>query len=49
MFWFQLLESGESKTLFIAWVYRVELVAKQFCHDEKRKRIEFKHIDKMGS
>ena len=41
------LESGESKTLFIAWANRVELVAKQFCHDEKSKRIGFKHTDKM--
>ena len=42
------LESGESKTCFIAWAKRVELVAKQFCHDEKRIRIKFEHTDKMG-
>jgi len=27
---------------------RVELAAKLFCHDEKRKRIRFKHTEKMG-
>ena len=42
------LESGESKTSFIAWTNRVELLAKQFCDDEKSKRIKFKHTDKMG-
>lgn len=41
------LESGESKTSFIAWANRVELVAKEFCHDEKGKRFKFRHIDKM--
>ena len=42
------LESGESKTCFIAWANRVELLAKQFCHDEKSIRIKFDHTDKMG-
>jgi hypothetical protein len=38
------LESGESKTSFIAWTNRVELLAKRFCDDEKSKRIKFHHI-----
>ena len=42
------LESGESKTSFIGWANRVEVVAKQFCHHEKSKRIKFKHTDKTG-
>jgi hypothetical protein len=42
------LESGESKTSFIAWANRVELVAKEFCHDVKNKRFKFSHTDKMG-
>jgi hypothetical protein len=42
------LESGESKTSFIAWTNRVELLAKQFCGDEKSHRIELKHTVEMG-
>ena len=42
------LESGESKTSFVAWANRVELLAKQFCGDEKSKRIKFRHTDKIG-
>lgn len=45
------LESGESKTsfvAFVAWANRVELLAKQFCGDEKSKRIKFRHTDKIG-
>ena len=42
------LESGESKTSFVAWANRIELLARQFCGHKKSKRIKFKHTDKMG-
>ena len=42
------LENGESKTSFVAWANRIELLAKQFCGDEKSHRIKFEHTDKMG-
>ena len=42
------LESGESKTSFIAWANRFELLAKQFCGDKESHRIKFEHTDKMG-
>ena len=29
------LESGESKTSFVAWANRFELLAKQFCGDKE--------------
>ena len=42
------LESGESKTSFVAWTNRIELLAKQFCSDKESNRIKFEHTDKMG-
>ena len=42
------LESGESKTSFVAWANRIELLVKQFCDDKKSNRIKFEHTDKMG-
>ena len=42
------LESGESKTSFVAWTNRIELLAKQFCGDQK-SHIKFKHTAKMGA
>jgi hypothetical protein len=42
------LESGESKTSFVAWTNRIELLAKQFCGDKESHRIKFEHTDKMG-
>ena len=42
------LESGESKTAFVAWANRIELLAKQFCGDKESHRIKFEHTDKMG-
>ena len=42
------LESGESKTSFVAWANRIELLAKQFCGDKESHRIKFEHTDKMG-
>ena len=35
------LESGESKTTFVAWTdNRIELLAKQFCGDKESHRIK---------
>ena len=42
------LESGESKTSFVAWANRIELLVKQFCDDKKSNRIKFEHTDKMA-
>ena len=42
------LESGESKTAFVAWTNRIELLAKQFCGDKESHRIKFEHTDKIG-
>ena len=42
------LESGESKTSFVAWANRIELLAKQFCGDKESHRIKLQHTDKMG-